>query len=133
MCLERSSVCHLTLPFPDPHQRLNTLVHFWRTDLPDKRWRHQVVDQIPIILEPGIRRHELDMLLRQNPTNQFAEETRAIKVLGAALQDVLAFMGVGDDDPGQGKGLDEGLGDWGGMAGCERCEPTLFDRLDLVV
>jgi hypothetical protein len=35
-------------------------------------------------------------------------------------------VGVGNDDPGQGKGLDEGLSDRGGMAGCERREPALI-------
>lgn len=92
-----------------------------------------MIDQVAIVLEPCIGREELDVLLGENSANEVAEEGTAVKLLGAPEENVLGFERVGEDDPGEGTGLDEGLHDGRVMPRGEGRKPALWMYFEISV
>lgn len=116
----------VALELPHADEGARGLVDLGRRHLRDEGRRHEVVDEVAVALEALVGREELDVLLGQDAVDEVAEEAGPVELLVAPEEDVLALERVGDDDPRQGAGLDEGL-DYGGLVPCgEGREPALI-------
>ncbi len=63
-------------------------------DLRHEGRRHDVVDEVSVVLESRVVGQELDVLLRQDATDKLTEEAAAIKLLCPSEENVLGFIRI---------------------------------------
>lgn len=69
-----------------------------RVDRVQEVGRHQVLDELLVLAEPGVRRQLRDVVVRDDAAELRQLARGAVKLLGPAEQDLLRGHEVGDDD-----------------------------------
>jgi hypothetical protein len=80
---ERPALGRAALELPQLDHGRGGCVDAGAADLGDESRRHQMVDEVAVVLEAGIARQKLDVLLGQDAADQLPEEARMRAPWGA--------------------------------------------------
>src|SRR4051794_16601875 len=86
MSIEGPAIGDVAFDLPHFEHGRRHFVKVRPADLGDEAGGHQLVDETAAVLESGICRQKLDVLMGRNAPNELANETAAVEFLGASQE-----------------------------------------------